>query len=400
MASFSWSDSIRALVTPCLSCLQAAYPHPHLNNSHDPYTPDRLRTRDNDLEGLLADSGSSADADAETLSLHSNIGLGETRRKRRGIGKSIRFFGWDLFGKPPIHLPDDDEEQEAQLRRHRRQRRPTTLSSSTLDSDASPLDPSAIESRLHQQAAEEEARRTERAERRARRQERRELKRAAMALTMGDGEGEEFDGFQGSGSAPAHGRIPSPLIRGLNTQHGDYDAQEDEDAADFDAGNYTRRAPGSSSGNGSDSRSRTSTASLSQGQSELGRHYNHHNLSQPPPAAPSPPVPRSKKSSKSSKSSSSKKSTGSSTSTPQSPSIASPIASHFPMPTVGVVSPPSARGSAVVEEEEFEGFPRDMGFSSPRLPSVASGFPSPGLGGPRAHAKRDVGAFLANRGGA
>ncbi|KAH9965532.1 hypothetical protein BGW80DRAFT_1447840 [Lactifluus volemus] len=128
MESFSWSDSFRALTSPCLSCL-------------------RSKNERNELEDLLADSGSGTTADAETLSLHSNPGI--PHRKRARFGKSIRLFGWNLFGRAPIRLPDDDEddeeEEEAEAARRRSRRRPPpTISSSTLDSDAAPLDSVAI----------------------------------------------------------------------------------------------------------------------------------------------------------------------------------------------------------------------------------------------------------------
>ncbi|OBZ78178.1 hypothetical protein A0H81_02712 [Grifola frondosa] len=152
------------------------------------------RARPDELEGLLADT---SDADAETLSLHSNLGDDRRRRKRRRPHKIIRFFGFDLFGRPPIHLPESDDEGG----------RSRTISSSTLDSDASPLDASVIEQLSAARAAaaaaaEEEALRVKE-DRRRQRRERKELKRAALAmsLNMQATQGEQFEGFQGSGSA-------------------------------------------------------------------------------------------------------------------------------------------------------------------------------------------------------
>jgi hypothetical protein len=129
----------------------------------------------NDLEDLLADSGSATTADAETLSLHSNSG--PPRRKRARFTKHIRLFGWDLFGRrQPIRLPDDDEEEGGvggggeggreepveQRKKKRRSRRgghrrpsPVTISSSTLDSDAAPLDSAAIAPHVTNYAEEE-----------------------------------------------------------------------------------------------------------------------------------------------------------------------------------------------------------------------------------------------------
>ncbi|KAI9462881.1 hypothetical protein BJY52DRAFT_117178 [Lactarius psammicola] len=396
MESFSWSDSLRALAAPCLSCLRAS------------------KNERNDLEDLLADSGSgtTTDRDAETLSLHSNPGA--PRRKRARFTKTIRLFGWNLFGRPPIRLPDDDDEEEEEgaragreqgqgSRRSRRSRRPppTALSSSTLDSDAAPLDSAAIESHATRRAEEEAAR----AERRARRRERKERKRAALALALEhaavlDGNA-EFEGFPGSGDR----RPPpaSPFARGSE----DYRDDDDEDEeGDFGAGAYARRTRGGSdSGRGSDSRSRTSTSLSSGPQQQQGQPYNHHYISQQPsahPAVPPPPPPvmpplpaqRSKKGkssrSSASKTSSSSRRSHSSPSASQSPSLASPVATQFS----DAVPAPAPRTA-----QEFEGFPSDLGLHTAGIERLSSGFPSPGIGG-RRNGKRDMGAFLANRGDA
>ncbi|KAH9047128.1 hypothetical protein EDB84DRAFT_1462880 [Lactarius hengduanensis] len=386
MESFSWSDSLRALAAPCLSCLRAP------------------KTERNDLEDLLADSasGTTTDRDAETLSLHSNPGA--PRRKRTRFTRSIRLFGWNLFGRPPIRLPDDsdDDEEEGReqgqgsgsSRKSRRRPPPPTLSSSTLDSDAAPLDSAAIESHATKRAEEEAAR----AERRARRRERKERKSAALALALEhaavlDGNA-EFEGFPGSG-----GRRPP---RG---SEGDYrdddDDDDDDDEGDFGAGAYARRTRGGSdSGRGSDSRSRTST-SLSSGPQHQGQPYNHHYISQQPsahPAVPPPAVPplhtqRGKKGkssrSSASKTSSSSRRSRSSPSASQSPSLASPVATQFL----------DAAAPAPRTVQEFEGFPSDLGLHTAGIERLSSGFPSPGIGG-RRNGKRDMGAFLANRGDA
>ncbi|KAI0062803.1 hypothetical protein BV25DRAFT_622658 [Artomyces pyxidatus] len=403
MDHFSWSDTLRALASPCLACLRVAHPHPHLSD-HDPYAQERqsLRLRTDDLEGLLADSGSSsADADAETLSLHSNLGSSERRRKKRHFPKHIRLFGWDLFGRPPIQLPDDEDE-----RRERRRGRMGTLSSSTLDSDAAPLDASVIQSRVTEQLAsyedELERARLEQAERKAERRARKERRRAARALALQAGLGDDaaFEGFQGSGS-PMGGPIPSPYLDGMtdsvdsgSVQTGQDEA--DEEAADFGGLAYARRpTSGSGSGNGSDSRSRTS-ASRSQAPATPGAEYNHHFLAQAQTQTPASAIPASlqpKKHRKSSSRSSKSSRSASSASASMSPSLPSPRAPHFPDLGGGVpvVSPP---------EQEFEGFPNDLGVITSGLGmevNGAGGFPSPGLGGPRASGKRDMGAFLARR---
>lgn len=154
------------------------------------------RSRLDELEGLLAESD-----DAETMSLHSNLGDRNRSRRKRRQRKGIRVFGYDLFGRPPIHLPEDEEEGSGSSRRRERapeSQRTRTISSSTLDSDASPLDPSMIDevsaAQAVERAAKEEEERRAKEERRQRRRERKELKRAALALAMSR-EG-DFEGFQ------------------------------------------------------------------------------------------------------------------------------------------------------------------------------------------------------------
>lgn len=445
METFSWSDSLRALTAPCLDCLHSS------------------KNERNDLEDLLADSGSASatTGDAETLSLHSNPS--SPRRKRARFTKHIRIFGWDLFGRrQPIRLPDDDEEDEEengvgdgdgdgggqeqveQRRKKKRSRRggrrrspPVTISSSTLDSDAAPLDSAAIVSHATNYA-EEEAKRAE--ERRQRRRQRRELKRpAALALeqaaTLADGD--EFEGFQGSGSQ--HMGSP-PLLGGdddtrtrtaqdLRYTPIEDDDDDDDDEGDFGGDAYTRRTSGSSeSGRGSDSRSRTSATTSVSGQQPTAyphpnsghsiQPYNHHYISQQPPAHTAAvtdarllPVRRTKNKSSRSSASTSKSSSSSassakrsrsSPSAPLSPSLGSPVASAAPLPTntTTTITPPTAPPRTTLQET-FEGFTG----RGPRLQTVgierqsSSGFPSPGIGGPR-NGKRDMGAFLANRGDA
>lgn len=413
MESFSWSDSLRALTASCIACLRSS------------------KSERNDLDDLLVESGSATTADAETLSLHSNPGVLAQRRRHSRFGKSIRLFGWDLFGRrQPIRLPDDEEEEEGegegeevrrgeeQQQREARKKKvrrlpPTAISSSTLDSDAAPLDSAAIVSHATKHAEEEEAR----AARRARRRERKERKQAALALALqhaavlnGDG---EFEGFPGSGERRATANPSSSIDERDSTdartpplRHVPYQDDDDEDEdeeGDFGAGAYARRTPGSSdSGRGSDSRSRTSTSLSGARSAHAVQPYNHHYISQQPSArptarAPQPPPPPARRTSKnkSSRSSSSSKRTRSSPSASQSPSIASPVASHFS----DAVHPPSPLASAVPRAgQEFDGFKNGPSpLHTAGIERLSSGFPSPGLGGPR-NGKRDMGAFLANRG--
>lgn len=440
MDTFSWSDSLRALTASCLACL-------------------RSKNERSDLEDLLVDSGSATTADAETLSLHSNPGALAQRRRRSRFGKNIRLFGWDLFGRrQPIRLPDDDDEEEEEAEaeaareereggggghrgqdskkrksRHRRSP-PPTISSSTLDSDAALLDAAAIASHAEEEAA--------RAARRAHRRERKERKRAGLALALEhaavlDGDS-EFEGFPGSGgsqrraatsasaSTSAAGSVSSHVRDGgganvpyRDDDNEDVDDEDLEEEGDFGAGTYARRAPASSdSGRGSDSRSRTSTSLSGPQSAHSGQPYSHHYVSQkqqqqqqqqpgarptmhasPPP--PPPPARRTKKD-KSSRSSSSSKRSRSSPSASQSPSIASPVAQQF-SDTTGAPAPlPASSPFASVPRatQELDGFSKGPSpLHTAGIERLSSGFPSPGLGGPR-NGKRDMGAFLANRGDA
>lgn len=194
MERFSWTDNLRAAFAPCLACLQPRrndedderQQHNHHYNSRGPdYVP---RAREDELEGLLQDTD-----DAETLSLHSNIGRDDGRkRKRRRPRKGIRLFGFDLFGKPPIHLPDDDGDSD------RRGPRSRTVSASTLDSDAAPLDPSTIEqlseARAAEAAVQRETERLAKEERRRRRREKKAAREATLALAL-DRSQDDFEGF-------------------------------------------------------------------------------------------------------------------------------------------------------------------------------------------------------------
>lgn len=372
------------------------------------------RARPNELEGLLADSGDT-DTEAETMSLHSNFGAAERRRrKRRGV-KTITIFGWNLFGRPPIHLPDDEEDALLTSRRTLAQNKPGALSSSTLDSDAAPLDTAAIEhmqitsAQLDERAAavEAESKRLKE-ERRQLRRERRELQKMAQALTLAAAEGstgveEGSEGHRHTTSLlqdhppsppppPTHSGISNGLGGIVAFFKGNpSDTEPDSDEADLGGHIYARRATSMHS-NGSDSRSRTSASMSNPDQSTQ---YNHHYQSSPVPLPHSAhsdltsnadEPPRKAKSSKS-KSSKSHSSNRSLSSTSQSPSLPSPIHTSF-LPSPAVVLPHSPL-SLSAPLQEFEGYPADGGASS--------GFPSAGLGGGRSKG-RDMGAFLAHRG--
>ena len=369
MAEFSWSDSLKAALAPCLSCLNFAS---HTHHSDRPSSRNSSRP---DLDRLLQDVDT--DTEAETLSLHSNIGDSRRKRKKkRGPPKSITLFGYNLFGKPAIRLEGNDDLTAATISPAggRSSSNPVkkSISTSTLDSDAAPLDPSTIAQLSTAQHPssdpnEEELRRKE--ERRRRRRERKERKEA-LARAMGQAD-PEFEGFPGSGpgvpapSSPREFVLVSPM------------SPNDElvEDADFDAMAYNTRRPTGSARSESDSRSRTS-ASMSNPDSS---YYNHHYSSHQPAPIPAPstqrlnPLDVPQKKRKSSRSKGSSKSSSSKTS--QSHSIRSPVEPTFP-------------SQPIIVKPDFEGFPSD------------GTFPSTGFGGGRMSRKNsEMGVFLARRGG-
>ena len=367
MAEFSWSDSVKAAFAPCLSCLNFAS-RTHRN--------DQSSSRDSsrpDLERLLQDVDT--DTEAETLSLHSNIGDSRRKRKKkRGPPKNITLFGYNLFGKPPIRLEGDDDLAAATIsptgRRGSSNAIKKSISTSTLDSDAAPLDPSTIAQLSSAQPSspspsEEELRRKE--ERKRRRREREERKEA-LARVRGQADA-EFEGFPGSGPG-----VPAPSSRREFVLVSPMSPNEElvEDI-DFEAEVYNTRRHRGSTRSDSDSRSRTS-ASMSNADSS---HYNHYSSQQPAPI-PAPATQRQSshdvphKKRKSSRPKGSSKSSSSKTS--QSPSIRSPVEPTFPSRPM-IVNP------------EFEGFPND------------GAFPSTGFGGGGMNRKNsEMGVFLARRG--
>ena len=366
MAEFSWSDSAKAAFSPCLPCLN---PTCRLRRNDQPSSQDSSRP---DLDRLLQDVDT--DTEAETLSLHSNVGGSRRkRRKKRGPSKIITLFGYNLFGKPSIRLEGDDYLTAAivspagghgpsnSVRK--------SISTSTLDSDAAPLDPSTIAQLSAAQSpslgpSEEELRRKE--ERKRRRRERKE-RNEALARAIGQAD-DEFEGFPGSGPA-----IPAPLPRQEFVLVSPLSPNEElAEDPDFDAVAYTtRRHPGSTRSD-SDSRSRTSASASNPDPS----HYIHYYSQQPAPIQPpttrrqnSREVPRMER-----KSSRPKGSSKTSSKTSQSPSIRSPVEPTFPTQPF-VVGP------------EFEGFPND------------GTFPSTGFGGGSMNRKNsEMGVFLASRG--
>lgn len=485
-SSFSWSDTVQIAFGSCLPCLKNTPSSEEEPQNQNPAINRIPRARPDELQGLLADPDT--DVEAERLSLHSNPGRqrNRNRKKRRakqndGNRRRITLFGYDLFGHaapPPIQLPDDADDalypdSEARRRGIARPKSVATAHStaSTLDSDAAPLDseaiaamssPTAIEAAV-QAAAEGEAQRLkEKEERRKRRREKKELKRVAEALArqgvVGDGEGEDFEGFQGSGATnPGYPRIPNMFsgTLGPTSDSGSGSAfssstrdgfgnfvsapapppgpyipptqDDEEEAADLDGGTYARRPPRAGpgaerSGGGSDSRSRTS-ASMSDRAHQFPdpRNVLTHLQTQArtPSRLSSPSQPQfqpelgeqQKKQSKKSKSASSRTTRShSSTTTSQSPSLASPSLSAFPAEVQEVVSPSTVEQGQGFFDLEDEQLPVRNDASAPQadVPKVSAvfpstrigggGFPMTGFGGGGARKARDFGAFLARRG--
>ncbi|KAG6379497.1 hypothetical protein JVT61DRAFT_9988 [Boletus reticuloceps] len=296
MVKFSYTDTVRAAFASCLPCFT---PSPSESASSSP--PNAASTSllseprststsairpsssssSNDLEHLLRDP------DSDGISLHSNLGAAPHRRarRRRRPKFSMTLFGYTLFGRPPIYLADDEEDDSHGMS-NGRARALITNSSSTLDSDAAPLDASTIErltspdhyaalaaereSERQRLVAEEEARR--KAERRARRQERKARARAVALMSLTGAsphpDVDTFEGFQGSGMVPTSlshqaGHV-IPDRPGPDVDHDGSNASHSSDADDADLGGelYARKKKpsGARSGSGSDSRSRTSTS--------------------------------------------------------------------------------------------------------------------------------------------
>ncbi|KAF8555599.1 hypothetical protein OG21DRAFT_1507478 [Imleria badia] len=416
MDSFSYTDNVRAAFASCLPCFSPSHsesPSDPLSNAviatpSQPRSTSRPSTSSNDLEHLLHDS------DSDGISLHSNLGAGAHRRTRHRRTRpkfSITLFGYTLFGRPPIYLSDEEEDDPHGIgggRARARARALLTNSSSTLDSDAAPLDASTIErltspdhyaalaaqreSERRSLAEEEEARR--KAERRARRQERKARERAFMALSGAPPhpDVDSFEGFVGSGMVPApfpfHQTVevvpshsdPIGLGRG-----GDFDssnASHSGDADDADLGGelYARKKKpsGALSGSGSDSRSRTS-ASFSAGDASYIQnaptHITHQTIPYPHTEMHLPaPVRKQPKPHRASKRTSTKSSV-----TSQSTSTApyTPVESIAEAPAVAAFPVPAERYLREGEHADF---------------------PSVGLSGKRRPKSLDPRAFLANQG--
>jgi len=303
MDSFGWSDSFRATLASCLPCLSRGI------DSDDELDQQAggPRSAREELERLLDEP--MTDHEAETMSLHSNVGGARRKKKtKRKTRKNIRIFGVDLFGRRQVPAGDDEEDEEGPIRGSRA-RNLGLSSTSTLDSDAAPLADDAINAFTaiaqqrwapdvtdEQLAAEEAAERgrLETEERRARRKERRELKRLAEMGTLNTHQNpDEFEGFVGSGgdiSPVADGF--GPFVGGQTNELPAQNELEDEGVADFDAAVYTtQRGAGQNSSSHSRKHSRTSASLSAEGDRSRTLASN---TPTPPTNLESQPTPNSK----------------------------------------------------------------------------------------------------------
>jgi hypothetical protein len=210
MDNFSWVDSIRATIGSCLPCVA---PNADSDDERSQNRTVGQNSAREELERLL-DEPITDHEDVETMSLHSNVGrrAGKSRKKKPTTRKSVRVFGIDLFGRRPTLAGEEDDENHDEYTRRPRTR-PRAISTSNLDEDAAPLDDATLDFRTRAQerwapprtdeelAAEEalEQQRVEKELRKAQRRQRKELKRLAESGAFNDAEGEEFEGFPGSG---------------------------------------------------------------------------------------------------------------------------------------------------------------------------------------------------------
>lgn len=425
---FSWSDTVKIVFISCLPCLKpdSDKRSEYENRPHDPAINRIPRARPDELRGLLADT--ETDIEAETLSLHSN--LGRERRKKRtkkhNNPRRITLFGYNLFGRP-IQLPEEDG---ALYHRGDGSLTPSTSntahSTSTFDSDAAPLDSDAIAALSSSNVAVaaqtssnlDAQRLKDKEERRQRRREKKELKRLAESMVSQSiiEDGSEFEGFQGSGGFMApplrkdHLHTPNTKFPGSDSGSGSAfsgSAQEeygrfvaapgsyipqteddhDHNDVDLDGGVYThKKRAGPRSHGGSDSHSRTSTSMSNQ--SPFNPNDN--------PAQVQMPSSRPSQRTKPSRTSAT---TGSSTT---SQSLPSPIS--LSSSNEIVVSPSTVeQGQGFFDAEDLVPSPppHDIKKAVAEFPTPRLGgeFPMTGFRGSNgAKRTRDLGAFLARRG--
>ncbi|KAF8325844.1 uncharacterized protein EI90DRAFT_3071886 [Cantharellus anzutake] len=271
-------DQLRA----CFPCFHGAAHES--DNEEDQRAPE--------LDGLLFNSeNEQTGAEADAMSLHSNVGRhGQSNRRRvrqKGSSKpkTIRLFGYNLFGRrstnPPS--PSQSEDEAPAFEGHQRIR---TISGASLDPDATPLPDSAIDSisrgvnvwtssLTDEQIAQEEEEQREREERRARRAARRLRKQQLAESADVQNEGAVFEGFPGGDGTLARDSFrPSLQELEFDThEFGPYveahgtnalPEQEEPDEEVDVGGEYNRRSRSSTkygSGDGSSSWSRSHASS-------------------------------------------------------------------------------------------------------------------------------------------
>ncbi|KIM33076.1 hypothetical protein M408DRAFT_326735 [Serendipita vermifera MAFF 305830] len=395
MDNFSWADSIRATIGTCLPCVA---PNADSDDERDQGRAAGLASARDELERLLDEPIS--DEDAETVSLHSNVGrrAGKARKKKTPTRKSVRVFGIDLFGRRPALPNDDDDIQNHDEHARRPAGRPRAISTSNLDADAAPVDEAMLDFTARAQkrwaptptaeeiAAEEllERQRAEKELRKAQRRERKELKRLAEAGAFDHPEADEFEGFPGSGGAPGDGHDEfGPFVdvtssNGASTSgnnHVSSDDKEDEDV-DFGASAYTKKrrvadGEGSRSGSGSHSRSRSRTSASISADGSQSRTRSAAGTSGGQTKKSQTPTRPTHKAAQLSGSSAAKRSKSSVTS--------SSVTQSLPSPTL------TPAADVRIHSQDFDGVPgglindqdRINAFNKPALP--ASGFPSAGF---------------------
>jgi len=408
---FSWSDTVKIAFISCFPFVKPAADE-HEDQLHNPTINRIPRARPDELQGLLVD-----DLNSETLSLHLNPGRARnSKRKRTKKHRRITFFGYNLFGRP-IQLSDEDDalyyRRDGSLTPNTNT---TTHSTSTFDSDAAPLDSDAIAALSSSTAAQasvdmETQRLKEKEERRQRRREKKELKRLpeSMAVQGIIGDGDVFEGFQGSGGLMApplrHSPIPNATSSGSDSQeeYGRFVAapsqyvpqpEENHDDADLDGGVYAhRKRTVKGSHGGSDSRSRTSTSTADRGPPQVPINPNNGPVQSQPPTS-YPQSGRKKMSSRTS-------ATTGSLATSQSPSLPSPVSLAFSNEMVSPSTAEQGQGffdadnsvnPSIYIKQPVEGF---------TTPTLGGEFPMTGfrgLTGVGAKRTGDLGAFLARRG--
>ena len=278
MDSFSLMDQLRA----CLPCFHTSTRDDEERQSGAP-----------ELDGLLFNSEyDQTDTEADQMSLHSSVGVARLsrakkprRQKRSAMPKTIRLFGYDLFGRPrtsllsPTHSEDDASTHEP----HRRIR---TISGSSLDPDATPVPDSTITNlsrgvnmwtppltdeqitREESEQREREERSARKAARRLRRQQRAEVVTEARAGLNVDPRVEEtnFEGFPGGNATLARDSFhPSLQQSEPEAEFGPHiegatrpliEREESDEEVDI-GGEYNRKSRSKKYGSGDGSSSRS-----------------------------------------------------------------------------------------------------------------------------------------------